>query len=161
MKSATTWRRWRQSHEGSQWCPGCWNVVRYWEFSDCCPGIGDAKVLADDLYELELCVLVPNFVLVSRYLWISNCSGDRNVHCLSLIICYRLRVHWGSHWLEKFGSKFWRDFLRHFSSKQWEIEIYTRRSSFPFDTRKVNTGFIWQWILRIFTKLYGGCFSRF
>ena len=36
------------------------------EFSDCCPGIGDSEILADDLHELELCVLVPNFVLVSR-----------------------------------------------------------------------------------------------
>ena len=88
-------------------------------------------------------------------------NGDRNIRCLSLIGCYRLRVHWGSHWLEKFGAKFWRDFWRHLSSKQWEIEIYTRRSSFPFDTRKVNTGFIWQWILTILTKFYGGYFSRF
>ena len=91
----------------------------------------------------------------------SETMGDRNVRCLSLIGCYRLRVHWGWHWLEKFGAKFWRDFWRHFSSKQWEIEIYTRRSSFPFDTRKVNTGFIWQWILTILTKFYGGYFSRF
>ena len=60
------------------------------------------------------CVLVPNFVLVSRCLWISNCSGDRNVHCLSLNSCYRLRVHWSSHWLEKFGAKFWRDLLAPF-----------------------------------------------
>ena len=87
----------------------------------------------------------------------SETMRDRNVRCLSLIGCYRLRVHWGSHWLEKFGAKFWRDFL----AKQWEIEIYTRRSSFAFDTRKVNTGFIWQWILTILTTFYGGYFSRF
>ena len=61
--------------------------------------------------------------------------GDRNVHCLSLIF--------------------------HFSCKQCEIEIYPRHSSFPFDTRKVNTGFIWQWILTILTKFDGGYFSRF
>ena len=114
MKSATTWQRWRQSHKGSQWCPGCWRLVRYWEFSDCCPGISDTEFLADDLHQLELCVLVPNFVLVSRRLWISNCSGDRNVHCLSLISCYRLWVHWSSHWQEEFGAKFWRDFLAPF-----------------------------------------------
>ena len=31
MKSATTWRHWRQSHEGGQWCPSCWSLVWYWE----------------------------------------------------------------------------------------------------------------------------------
>ena len=44
----------------------------------------------------------------------SETMGVRNVRCLSLIGCYRLRVHWGSHWLEKFGAKFWRDFLAPF-----------------------------------------------
>ena len=34
-------------------------------------------------------------------------------------------------------------------------------SSFPCNTRKVNTGFIWQWILTILTKSDGGYFSRF
>ena len=44
----------------------------------------------------------------------SETMGDRNVRCLSLIGCYWLRVHWGSHWLEKFGAKFWGDFLAPF-----------------------------------------------
>ena len=74
---------------------------------------------------------------------------DRNVYCLSLIGCYQLRVHWGSHWLEKFGAKFWRDFFGAIFHTNNEIEIYTRRSSFPFDTCKVNTGFIWQKVVLI------------
>ena len=75
-----------------------------------------------------------------------------------VIDCESIEVRIGKKNLAlNFGGIFWR----HFSSKQWEIEIYTRRSSFPFDTRKVNTGFIWQWILRILPKFYGGYFSRF
>ena len=60
-------------------------------------------------------------------------------------------------WRQIFEGFFWR----HFSCKQWEILIYTCRSSFPFDTRKINTGFIWKWILTILTKFDGGYFSRF
>ena len=91
----------------------------------------------------------------------SETMGDRNVRCLSLTGYYRLRVHWGSHWLEKFGAKFWRDFLAPFFKQTMRDRILHSRSSFPSDTRKVNTGFIWQWILTILTKFYGGYFSRF
>ena len=54
------------------------------------------------------------FHLCHYFVWILKQWGNRNVCCLSLIGCYRLRVHWGSHWLEKFGAKFWRDFLAPF-----------------------------------------------
>ena len=64
------------------------------------------------------------------------------------------------------ARKSWRQILEGFFGaifhvKNGEIEIYTSRSSFPFDTRKVNTGFIWQWTLTILTKFDGGYFSRF
>ena len=57
--------------------------------------------------------------------------GDRNFHYLYLIGCYRLRVHWGSRWLEKFGAIF------HVNNER------------P------------KWILTILTKFDGGYFSRF
>ena len=61
--------------------------------------------------------------------------GDRNVHCLSLIF--------------------------YFSCKQ--MSDRNLHSSFVFfiDTRKANTGFIWQWMPTILTKFDGGYFSRF
>ena len=89
----------------------------------------------------------------------SETMGDRNFRYLSLIGCTdcgstEVRIVQKNLPLN-FGGIFWLHFF------QANNEIYTRRSSFPFDTRKVNTGFIWQWILTILTKFYGGYFSRF
>ena len=116
------------------------------------------------------------FGSISYLLWKSSCwslvrywelfyvdsetMGYRNVHCLSLTGCYRLQVHCGSRWLEKFGALFWEGFfgtIFHVSNERSKSTLIVRH----FLLILTNTGFIWQWILTIWTKFDGGYFSRF